>query len=582
MNNAQIERLYAESIANVEAQIASLQSPVLKSMLTNVAMLRDGKLGNLDLNPMFERFEKGEMAQANAVAKAMRSDWYKYAGQETPSARGLMGDEAYKASALAKSTLDVGYLTDLSQLAGGQALGLVSMDTRVMRGTVRPNSFTLYNVLKKTRANQMVDFWTVAASIGGNLPGSAYIATANQTNSVSPNNGTYQNEYCTLKMLVDGRAMTVALAAQSSFIDIAEQESANAAMNLLSTMNWSVYWGNPTLYSTQPNGIANQIPASNIFDFSSLYASSGGSLSQQQFLYNTVYEVAAFVVGKQFGLTTHVFSTPATLADMQGLVTARLDQFITNPGNASSPIVINGDFQGMRTRFGAMQFPVDLFIDFRDRPAASFVNQITGVSIVNSAINAPTSVAGVVNAAVAGSDFTAAYAGSYTYAVAAADSTMFETALTFSAAVTGVAAGDSVTLTITPNGASAAAFRVFRSGLGYAGNNASAFRLVGEVAANGATPVTFTDLNTKIPGSQTLFLLDLDDMHDALDYRWLLPITKVDLFTSGLYMPWAVTHIGTPRVKMPKWHAMIKNYVPANPTFNPLAPNSNAQPQYTL
>jgi hypothetical protein len=150
---------------------------------------------------------------------------------------------------------------------------------------------------------------------------------------------------------------------------------------------------------------------------------------------------------------------------------------------------------------------------------------------------------------------------------------MNESVLTYTASVTGVVATGSVALTITPSGSTAVAFRVFRSGLGYTlgtGSDARQFRFIGEIAANGSTAVTFTDLNTKIPGSETIFLLDLDESDMALDMRYLLPLTKIDLYAQSLFMPWAVAAIMAPRVRIPKFHGIIRNYVASTTGFNPL------------
>ena len=93
---------------------------------------------------------------------------------------------------------------------------------------------------------------------------------------------------------------------------------------------------------------------------------------------------------------------------------------------------------------------------------------------------------------------------------------------------------------------------------------------------NGSSNVTFVDLNQHIPGSDTIFLLDMDDDDDAIDYRYLLPLTKIELFAQSLYMPWAVAMIGAIRLKVPKFHAAIRNYVPVAPDWNPLRSNVNA------
>ena len=81
---------------------------------------------------------------------------------------------AKASGALAKANLDVGTISNLSQVTGGQSLGYVSLDTQMARGTVRPNSFTLYNSLEKSSAYQVVDYWPYASATGGKEPGGAF------------------------------------------------------------------------------------------------------------------------------------------------------------------------------------------------------------------------------------------------------------------------------------------------------------------------------------------------------------------------------------------------------------------------
>jgi hypothetical protein len=85
--------------------------------------------------------------------------------------------------------------------------------------------------------------------------------------------------------------------------------------------------------------------------------------------------------------------------------------------------------------------------------------------------------------------------------------------------------------------------------------------------------VNFVDLNTMIPGGERIYLLDMRAEDGALDYRYLLPLTRVELFAQNLYMPWAVCSIGAVRNRIPKFHAEIINYVPDNPLWNPLGAN---------
>jgi len=278
--------------------------------------------------------------------------------------------------------------------------------------------------------------------------------------------------------------------------------------------------------------------------------------------------------------------SPETMGGLQGLTVQQLNNIITQISEmqTSSPIVINGNFLGMQTRFGHIQFPMDMFIAWRDTPVQAYIlpdgtNQATATGPTPPASVTPAVAADTTGA----SEFSGSYVpggnGGYVYAVASTDSSgsMIESQLTYSSVVTGVAAGNKVTLTIAPPSShDAGAFRVFRSGQGYSlssGQAAYQFRYIGAVAASGSNNVTFVDYNNHIPGSSSIFLLDLDTNDLAIDYRILLPLARIELFAQNLFMPWAVGSISSVRVRIPKFHGMIRNFVPTNPVWSPFATN---------
>ena len=534
--------------------------------------------GQFDLEPVLKAWRDGPMTVANARARAFRAAPYLGSKFATNSELAKADPELAKAA-----ELDVGTLTNFAQITGGQALGNVSLDTELARGTVRPDSMTLYQCLNKTMAKQVVDYWGYAAEVGGTPPGSAFASYASVgTGTLATSAGQYDLEFTTLKLMVDGRAITMALAAQNSYVNVAETETANAALVVAQTANWALYWGNPTLYPNQYQGIFGLIPANNLIDFQGYAnAHSAAGLSNEQLLFNLMYERCASIVKyRLFGKITHAFMPPDAIGGLQSLTTTQLQNWLNaSIGDANAAIRINGNLVGMNTRFGPVNFPMDLFITARDTPVQGVLLQ-DGTNQCITTVNAPTSVTVAVtgSGAFPGSEFTTAYAGSYMYAVAATDGSMNESTLTFSAVVTGVVAGDAVSVAIAPNGSAAVAFRVFRSGLGYTGQTDGSglspdpqqFRYIGDIAANGSSTVTFVDLNTKIPGSSTIFMLDLDEGDKALDMRMLLPLTKVDLYAGNMFLPWCVAMIAAPRVRVPKWHSAIRNYVPTNPDWNPL------------
>ena len=165
--------------------------------------------------------------------------------------------ELAKADPLAKAILDVGTQTNFTQITGGQSLGYVSLDTRLARGTVRPDSFTLYQALAKSPAYQVVDYFAYIDDLGGALPGSATSGTSNvQSGTLATNAGIYTLQSINLKLMLDGRAVTLALMAQNNFVSVNEQENANAALTVLQTADWMCFHGNPNVFPNQFAGIA--------------------------------------------------------------------------------------------------------------------------------------------------------------------------------------------------------------------------------------------------------------------------------------------------------------------------------------
>ena len=99
---------------------------------------------------LFKTFDQ-IMRPVNTVAKALRKHprGVDRDGNRVTQTTGPM----VKSGAISKADLDVGTLTNFAQITGGQSLGYVSLDTQMARGTVRPNSFTLYNALHKSAAD---------------------------------------------------------------------------------------------------------------------------------------------------------------------------------------------------------------------------------------------------------------------------------------------------------------------------------------------------------------------------------------------------------------------------------------------
>ena len=548
-----------------------------------------------DFEAMRGNLEKAA-AMPNAIARAFRENPRHYQtvapGHGGPRMLPTAEDMA-KSAGMAKANLDVGTLTNFAQITGGQSLGYVSLDTRIARGTVRPDSYTLYQALPKSAAFQVVDYWTYIDDPGGPLPGAAFQGFSNVgAGTLTTDAGIYALQNITLKLALDGRAVTTALMAQNNFVDVVAQENANAALTVLNSVNWASYWGNPVLYPNQPVGLAASIPAGNTFNFQTFYANNATlqGWSQAQAIYNLIYEASAVITSwGKYGRISHAFMTPLMNGAMQGLVTTTLNNLLNVTGREPremAGIVVDGDLQGMRTRMGTIAFPLDIFITARETPAQAQPRSNGTTPATTVGPTPPTGIALTVATGTvaansawgygAGSPYVAG-SGIYMYAVASTDSYMNESVLTYSAAsVSGVPGTGAYAITIAPPAAAdATSFRVYRSGLGQAvSGSPTAYRYVGTVAASGSSNVTFIDYNQHIPGSETIFLLDLVEEDGAIDYRFLLPLTRIELFAQNLYMPWAVATIGSIRNKIPKFSGLITNITIDNPSWNPLGSNN--------
>ena len=170
----------ARAIAQFEANLPSANGelgplrPLLASMAGGHSVHVNGF--NFDPKVALPALAKSEGAM-NEIAREMRAHarWYQTMApgdQHAPIDFNTI-PRVFKGSALAKAVLDVGTSQNYGSITGGQSLGYFSLDTRVARATVRPDSFTLYQALPKSAADQVVDYWPYIDDPGGALPGSA-------------------------------------------------------------------------------------------------------------------------------------------------------------------------------------------------------------------------------------------------------------------------------------------------------------------------------------------------------------------------------------------------------------------------
>lgn len=463
--------------------------------------------------------------------------------------------------------LTAGYGTDMSSLTGGGALRIQSLE-RTMLTTIQENKhFRLFNKFAKNNATATVDEWTEQSDVGGFLGGS----TNTETGNINAAQGTYARRVGLVKYLMTRREVSFVQTLQNTISDSEAVEQANGALQLLTDAEYLSFEGDSAVVPTEFDGIEAQIRAgvaAGQVDTGNIIDARGTSLTNIVPVTDAAAQIAGF---GNFGTPTDIFMSQAVQADFDKGLDPAFRVPLTGVGNGG--LELGAPVNGIRTSWGDIATQADVFIreNLRKQP---FEVLYPSIAAANSA-NAPVSAVATDGGTDASSQFTAAQAGNYYYAVAgvtAAGASAIVKSSQFA-----VAAGKKVTLTITRSaGAAETGYVIYRSrqngGNSTAGSVAgqgSDFREVCRVAVAGATTV-WSDLNAEIPGTTKAFILNMAPSAMAITWRQLLPMLRFPLYpTVSATIPWAQLMFGYLRIGKRRHHAMIKNILPSSQTWKP-------------
>lgn len=469
-----------------------------------------------------------------------------------------------------RKALEAGYGTDVSQLTGGAALRIQSLDM-TMQSTIQSNEdFRLFNMLLKQGAGATVDEWTEQDSVGGFLGGSTNSEMGNIPNAV----GDYNRRVGMVKFLMTQRQVSFVQTLQNTISDSQAVEQNNGALQLLTDAEYLSFSGDSAVVPTEFDGIeaqirygvaAGQVDPGNILD----------CRGQQLASVNLVNKAAAKVAGYgNFGRATNLFCSYNTQADFD----TNLDPAYRVPltGVSDGGLKLGAPVNGIRTSFGNISNDPDVFIpDSEMQQPFEVIYPAIAAAQASIAPSAVTPVA--LAAADVSSQFTAAQAGNYYYLVAGVNASGQSTGVV--SAQVAIASGMGATLTIARSvGAQETGYAIYRSRqngpgvvAGSVPGQGSDFRLVCRIPCAGATTV-WTDLNQDIPGTSKAFLLPMRPGNSAVVWRQLLPMIKFPLYpTNQAVIPWAQMLFGYLRLSKRKQIAVFKNILSNNDVWRPHA-----------
>lgn len=479
----------------------------------------------------------------------------------TPNLSGATeaGDMGMEQLEQLQKSLSAGYETDVNGMTGGSALRIQSLDT-TLQATVQDNKhFVLFNALQKPKATAVIDEWSEQSSIGGFLGDSFN----DQDGSADETEGDYARRVGKVKYLTTYRKVPIVLQSQNNIQDAVSLESVNGTKQLLTSIEFSCFEGNDEVLPKSFAGIKQQIQsldsADHVID---MRASALNSI-------DPIATAAATVFGfGNFGTLTDLFMPPSVQTDLN----LKLDPaFRVLLSEQQQSTVLGTHVSGIQTSYGAIKTKSDVFIrdqklqiPFELRNAAHAAVATANVAFQPAAFSAVANTSG-------GSDsyWETAQAGAYVYWVTGINNKGETAAITATEGAVTVAAGGSVTLTITASASGSETGYVIYRGRMNGTTALSDVREMTRVAKSGST-TTYTDLNREIPGTTNAYALNLNPADHAISWRQFLPMMKIPMAAvNSPVIPWLQMICGYLRVTKRNQHVLIKNILPSTSTWLP-------------
>lgn len=450
-------------------------------------------------------------------------------------------------------------VTDVAQLTGGGALRRQSLEATLLAVIQQFTDFRLWNMAEKSNATATVDEWTEETGVGG-YPGSAFNS---ELGAIQEADATLRRRTLQIKYLMTKRRVSFVKELEGGIASATSVQQTGGALELLTSAEWGLFSGDSAVVPEQFDGlykIIKSLAPNNIVD---MRAQPIGNSAEQ--IVDAAELVSRF---GNFGMVSHGFWSTGVQADLDKGLDPAFRVMMGSPSEAPAFGIMKGaPVIGIKSSFayeGRIQACFDKFI-LESQPAAKSATGIFAGAL-NTGIVAAASLAGV-NASDPASNFIAANAGLYYYAVAPITKDGHGN-LTKSAQVT-VNSGDKVTLTITAGSPAPNGWIVYRSKLN-GGNADSDFREMARVADSGTATTVYTDLNNDIPGTSKAFILNMVPGMGALTIRRLLPMMKFPLYPSTTAeILWAQLIFFALRVAKPQQHVVLNNILPRTATWRP-------------
>jgi hypothetical protein len=448
-------------------------------------------------------------------------------------------ETGYGSEDMLLKALSAGYGTDAAEFTGGRALQPEDCETtlvNIMRET--QEDFKLMNTIKKTAVKSTVHQFNVRTDIGDEDSG--FVAEG----GIAPdNNQDIRRKTKDMKYIQKRGAVTEQAIVADTFENAYEAEKVATTLSVLRTGEKYCFHGDSAVVPKQFDGLIAQVKATpagkrNVYDM------RGRTIQQEG---EGVFTNMAEMIADQGGEANKVFYPLILGQDIQDICKDRL-RFGTEDERMAAV------FKTYPTLFGSLAIADSAGPDKMFKPKGV----IKPGGVPGGLPNKPSAVTASATT-TAGSKFSGTGdAGNYNYTIYAVNEHGISEGKSLPGAVTvTVAAGDGVTLTITPDTTSpGTGFIICRSAKG--GTTVMEMARIGIDEQNAAT--VYVDLNEDLPGTAEMLFITEKKMQPVVEFLQFLPLRLYRMYpTYSLVTPFIMALWGTPAIKAPHWCGIVKN-----------------------
>jgi hypothetical protein len=454
--------------------------------------------------------------------------------------------------ALSKA-LQAGSGVNAASFTGGRALTPESLDSVLVSVLHTTEEARLFQRLKKNPVKSVVHQWNYRSDVGPD-----YAGWTSEGGTAVSTDQTIARNYVTAKYLQTMRTVTLQAATSNMLEDAIAIEQEAGALWLVRNIEKAMFKGNSTNNTYEPDGLESQLTgqiqgsgatsgglanAANIIDLRGADATSA--------IFENAINNGAKIIRQNFGVPTHCFTSISVMTDVQQLLRDRI-RFGAG-ANLGSAI-----FNEYPTPFGKFELVDDVFNVEGTTPDVSAVSGIPGTT------TALTMASPTINVD-ANSQFANTDAGNYFYQVSPLNQYGPGAAVNTTVAAAAVS-GSNVSINITQQPVPAAtAFKVYRSQKGATSATSGAGCLyMFTVALANLTGSNIIDENSYLPGTSSVYILNLNPVYNAIEWVQFLPMMKFDLYpTNAAVYPFLMLLFGALALKKPNQHIRIKNVSPS-------------------